>query len=146
MIIVKIDLGSSLELLQTLWCQFSFRQFLDPAYTSQDLQAPSNEVGAKYRVLICCTCHFLCFLYFILASSVCWSLHCLVFALTQGGEGGHLFSLTCSVALWGGRNAANKYHWHVLTVIQLHWVCLGSVCALPQSTLLRLQVSLPGTV
>ena len=28
--------------------------------------------------------------------------------------------------LWGGRNTANKYHWHVwgvLTVIQLHWVC-----------------------
>ena len=25
--------------------------------------------------------------------------------------------------LWGGRNTANKYHWHVLTVIQPHWVC-----------------------
>ena len=25
--------------------------------------------------------------------------------------------------LWGGRNTANKYHWHVLTVIQPHCVC-----------------------
>ena len=31
--------------------------------------------------------------------------------------------LTCSGKLWGGRNTANKYHWHVLTVIQPHWVC-----------------------
>ena len=33
------------------------------------------------------------------------------------------FKLTCSVVLWGGRNTANKYHWHVLTVIQPHWIC-----------------------
>ena len=28
--------------------------------------------------------------------------------------------------LWGGRNTANKYHWHVwevLIVFQSHWVC-----------------------
>ena len=63
---------------------------------------------------------------FILASSVCWSLQCLISALTQGGGGGHSFRLTCSVVLWGGRNTANKYHWHVwgmLTVSQPHWVC-----------------------
>ena len=36
------------------------------------------------------------------------------------------FRLTCSVVLWGGRNTANIYHWHVLTVIQPHWVCLCS--------------------
>ena len=63
---------------------------------------------------------------FILASSVCWSLQCLISALTQGGEGGHFFMLTCSVVLWGGRNTANKYPWHmwgVLTVFQPHWVC-----------------------
>ena len=30
--------------------------------------------------------------------------------------------------LWGGRNTANKYHWHVLTVIQPHWVCPHSQC------------------
>ena len=41
------------------------------------------------------------------------------------------FRLTCSVVLWGGRNTANKYHWHVwgvLAVFQLHWVCPCSQC------------------
>ena len=33
------------------------------------------------------------------------------------------FRLACSAVLWGGKNAANKYHWHVFTVIQPHWVC-----------------------
>ena len=37
MIIVKIYLGISLELLWAVWGQFSFRQFLVPAYISQDL-------------------------------------------------------------------------------------------------------------
>ena len=41
----------------------------------------------------------------VLASSVCWSLQCLISALTQGGGGGHFFRLTCSVALLGGRDA-----------------------------------------
>ena len=54
---------------------------------------------------------------FILASSVCKSLQCLISALTQGGKGGHLFRLPCSVVLWGGRNIANKYHWCVLGVL-----------------------------
>ena len=44
----------------------------------------------------------------VLASSVCWSLQCLISALTQGGGGGHFFRLTSSVALWGGTEAANK--------------------------------------
>ena len=33
--------------------------------------------------------------------------------------------------LWGGRNTANKYHWHVwgvLAVFQLHWACPCSQC------------------
>ena len=67
----------------------------------------------------------------ILASSVCWSPQCLISALTQGGSGGHFFRLTCSVVLWGGRNTANKYHWHVwgvLTGSRLHWVCPHSRC------------------
>ena len=58
--------------------------------------------------------------------SVCWSLQCLIFALTQGGKGGHLFRLTCSVVLWGGRNTIKKYHWcvwGVLAVYGPHWVC-----------------------
>ena len=43
----------------------------------------------------------------VLASSVCKSLPCLISSLTQGGEGGQLFRLTCSVVLQGGRNTAN---------------------------------------
>ena len=60
----------------------------------------------------------------VLASSVCWSLQCLISALTQGGSGGHF--LRCSVVLWGGRNAADRYHgclWGVLAVSRPHWVC-----------------------
>ena len=66
---------------------------------------------------------------FTLAFSVCWSLRCLISALTQEGKGDHLFRLTCSVVLCGGRNTANKYHWHVwevLTLFQLHWICPSS--------------------
>ena len=37
MIIVKIYLGISLELLWAVWSQFSFRYFLVTAYTSQGL-------------------------------------------------------------------------------------------------------------
>ena len=44
---------------------------------------------------------------FILASSVCKSLLCLISALTQGGEGGHSFRLTCSAVLWGWRDTTN---------------------------------------
>ena len=57
-------------------------------------------------------------------ASVCWSLQCLISALTQGGSGGHF--LRCSVVLWGGRNAADRYHWclwGVLAVSRPHWVC-----------------------
>ena len=46
----------------------------------------------------------------VLASAVCWSRQCLFSALTQGERWWTLFFflLTCSVALWGGRDAANK--------------------------------------
>ena len=49
---------------------------------------------------------------------------------TRGAVVVTFFRLTCSVVLWGGRNTANIYHWHVLTVIQPHWVCprSRSVC------------------
>ena len=65
----KIYIVISLELLSAVWGQFSFRQFLVPAYTSsQSLQVPSNVASANYTVLICCTCHFqsdsLFFIYF----------------------------------------------------------------------------------
>ena len=82
-----------------------------------------------------------------LASSVCRSLQCLISHLTQGGKGGLLFRLTCSVVLWGERNTANKYHrrvWGVLTVSQPHRVCPCSPHVFSHSTLLGLQVALQG--
>ena len=63
---------------------------------------------------------------FILASSVCKSLQHLICTLTQGGEGNPLFRLTCSVVLWGRRDIAKKYCWHVWGVLTMegqHWVC-----------------------
>ena len=84
---------------------------------------------------------------FILASFVFKSLPCLISTLTQGGEGGHLFRLTCSVALWGGRCTASKYHWRVGSAHSV-WATLGlpslMACVLSWSTLLRLQVALQG--
>ena len=72
--IVKIYLGLSLVVLQAVWGQFIFGQFLGPAYISQDLQAPSYVVSTNYRVLIYCTCHFqggsLGFSFCLLVSSV----------------------------------------------------------------------------
>ena len=41
------------------------------------------------------------------------------------------FRFTCSVVLCGGRDAANKYHWCVLTVSQPHWACACSWCVCP---------------
>ena len=82
----------------------------------------------------------------ILASSVRKSLQCLISALTQGCEGGHLFRLTCSVVLWRGRKISNKYLWCVGGVLTcMDWVCPKSRwCVLPGSTLLRLQGALQG--
>ena len=61
---------------------------------------------------------------FILTSSVCTSLQCLISALTQAGEGGHLFRITCSVVLCGGRDTANKYRCHVGSAPGI-WPTLG---------------------
>ena len=87
---------------------------------------------------------------FILAFSTFKSLQCLISTLKQGGEGGHLLRLTCSVVLWGGRNTAKKYHWYVwgvLTVYGPHWVCPSSQQrVLSGSTLLGLQGALQGIV
>ena len=88
--------------------------------------ALSNVVNTNYSVLICCTCLFQGDSLFILASSVCKPLQCLTSTLTQGGEGGHLSRLTCSVVLRGGRLTASKHHWRVwgaLAVSGPPWVC-----------------------
>ena len=146
MIIIKIYLRLSLELLWTVWSQFIFKQFCAPACTSQGLQAPSYVVGANYRVLIYCTCHFqgrsLCFSFFcLLVSSVsnfCPDTRGRWWTLFQA----HLFSHAV------GRAGRCKQ-------ITLACVCsvsatLGlpplTACVLSLSTLLRLQVALRGTV
>ena len=70
---------------------------------------------------------------FVYFASVCRSLWCLVSALTQVGRGGLLCRFACSVVLWGGRGAPDKYHWlvwGVLAVFRPHWVwpCSWRVC------------------
>ena len=85
---------------------------------------------------------------FVYLASVCWSLQCLISALTQAGGGGLLFRFAGSVALWGGRGAADRYRcvWGALTVFRPHWACPRSrVCVLSPSTLLRLLAALYGT-
>ena len=81
-----------------------------------------------------------------MASSVCRSLQCLISALTQRGDGGHIFRLTSSVVLWGGRSPADKHPWRVwgaLAVSGPHWVSPAHTeRVLSPSTLLRLQVAL----
>ena len=75
---------------------------------------------------------------FILASSVCWFLQCLISALTQRGGGGPFFRLTCSIVLWRGSNTANKYHWHLWGVLAVSghtgFAPAHSVCAFPLYT------------
>ena len=44
----------------------------------------------------------------VLGSAVCWSLQYLISTLTQEGRARHFFRVTCSVVLWGRRNAANR--------------------------------------
>ena len=85
---------------------------------------------------------------FILASSVCKSLQCLISTLTQGGKGSPLFRLTCSVVQWRGRDTVNQYHWHVWGVLAVdgqHLICHSPrQLVLPGFTLLRLQGALQG--
>ena len=81
---------------------------------------------------------------------LCWLplFESLISTLTQGGKGGHLSRITCSLVLWGERTTANKYHWFiwgVLIVYGPHWVCPSSWRhASSGSTLLRLQGVLQG--
>ena len=123
-----------------VWDQFSSRCPCSSLHLFSRSIAPLQcLVNVNYRVLICYTCHFQSgSLFFILASSVCKSLQHLICTLTQGGKGGHLFRLTCSVVLWGGRDTANKHHWHVWRVLAVcgpHCICPSSRrCALPEFT------------
>ena len=102
------------------------------------------------RVLICCTCHFWSSShFFVYFGFLCLQLSSVSnFCPDTRGEGRHLFRLTCSVLLWGRRDTANKYHWHVWGVLAVdgpHCVCHSPRrCVLPVSTLLRLQDALQG--
>ena len=74
---------------------------------------------------------------FVCLASVCWSLQCLISALTQVGGGGLLLRFAGSVPLRGGRGAADRYRcvWGARAVFRPHWVCPRSrVCALPVYT------------
>ena len=144
--IVKICLGLSLVLLWSVWGQFIFGQFLDLASISQALQAPSYVVGTNYRVLIYCTCHFqggsFCFSFIcLLVSSVsnfCPDIRWRWWTLFQA----HLFSRAV------GREGHCKQITLVgaLSVLATLGLPLLTACVLSLSTLIRLQVALPGTV
>ena len=93
--------------------------------------ARSNVVGVNYRDFNLLHLSLPKRFSLYLASNVCRSPQCLTCALTQGGEGGRVFRLTCSAVLWGRRGTAGKSHWRVwgaLSVSAPHWVC---VCAFP---------------
>ena len=105
MIIVKIYLGVSLELLWTVWGQFSVKRvpYSGLYLLSKSVVAPQMySLSINCGVLICCTSHFQSIppSLFILASSVSRSLKCLISTLTRGGRGGPFFRLTCSVVMW----------------------------------------------
>ena len=90
-------------------------------------------VNVNYRFLICCTCHFQSgSLFFVYFGFLCLQVSAVSnFRPDTMGEGGHLFRLTCSTVLRGGRNTANKYHWRVWgvhAVSRPHWVCPHSRC------------------
>ena len=69
---------------------------------------PSYVVGTNDRVLIYCTCHFqggsLYFSFFYLLLSSVSDFH----PDTRWAVVDTCFRLTCSVTLWGGKDAANK--------------------------------------
>ena len=143
--IVKIYLGLSLVVLWAVWGQFIFRQFLDLAFISQDLQASSYVVGTNNRVLVYCTCHFqgasLCFSFCLLVSSVsdfCPDTRGAVVDTFQAplfsravGREGHCKQITLACAHSASATLG-------LPPLIVH------VPSLP--TLLRLQVAPPGTI
>ena len=135
----KKYLGLSLVVLWSVWSQFIFRQFLDPAYTS-------HVVGANCRVLIYCTCHFQ-------SGSHCFSFFCLLassvsnFRPDPRGQWWTLFQAHLFNRAVGREERCKQI---TLVCVRSVSATLGlpllTVCVLSLSTLLRLQVALPGTV
>ena len=140
--IVKIYLGLSLVVLWAVWGQFIFRQFLDPVYISQDLQAPSYVVCTNYRVLMYCTCHFqggsLCFSFFCLLVSSVSNFH-----PSTRGQWWTLFQAHCFSRAVGRERRCKQI---TLACARSVSATLGlpplTACVLSLSTLLRLQVAL----
>ena len=94
-------------------------------YFSRSVGPVQCLINANYRVLICSTCYFqngsLFFVYFgILCLQVSSVFN---FHSATRRQRWSLFRFTCSVVLWGGRNTANKYHWHVWGVLAV-WATL----------------------
>ena len=76
---------------------------------------------------------------FILASSVCRSLWCLISALTQGGEGGHLFRLTYGNCPVGREEHCKQISLACVGSAHSVWTTLGlsqvtAACAFPVYT------------
>ena len=110
-----------------------------------------SSVGSfQYQIVLCSSLHFLLKVYscssnaqsqgfnllhlslpgwfppslFILVSSVCKSLQCLISALTRGGKGGHLFRLTVQLC-WGEGGNLQTNITGMLGSVCSAWTMLG---------------------
>ena len=82
--IVKIHLGLSLVLFWAVWGQFIFGQFLGPAFIFLKIYRPlpmQSVLPIGFQSIAPITSKAVPS---VLASSVCWSLQCLISALTPG--------------------------------------------------------------
>ena len=147
MITVKIYLGISLGVVGSVQCQIIPCSGL--YLFSRSIGAPpmSPVSNAGFQSVVPVTSKAVPPSLFILASSASL-FSVLISALTQGGEGGHLLRLTCSVVLWRGRDTANKHRWRVWGVLAVdgpHWVCHSPrQHVLPGSRPISLQGALQG--
>ena len=92
-------------LLRAVWVRFSFSSSVFQL-TLLDIYRPLPVWSASPTgILICCTVPSEA-VPFVYLASVCWSLRCLISALTQAGGGELLFRFASSIALWGGAGAA----------------------------------------
>ena len=149
MVVVKMYLEISLELLWEGWSQFSFRVLCFSLYLFSRSRDPLQcLVNVKYRILICCTCHFQSssfFVYFdfLLLQVTSVSNLC---PDTRMKVATYLGSLVSCIV---GRetlqtNTVCCHVWGVLSVDGPHWVCHNpSQRVLPRSPLLRLQGTVP---
>ena len=122
--------------------QFQIVPYSNLYFFSRSIGPFQCLVNGNDRVLICCICHFQSssLILFILASSVCQSLQCLICALTQGA---HLFS--CAL---GREEYCKQISLACVGSVRSVWTTLGlpqlTACMLSWSILLRLRVALQG--